>query len=152
MTRKRFWKLSAGIGVLALAGAGVVWAQQHGPFRGNPEKMIDFMADYLDLTATQKALAKETFDQTQKATEPQRNQLQQLKEQAIAAVKAGRSEQELQALANAAAAPTSQLMGAHLKAMSKLYATLTQPQKDKLERLHNRFGGRFGHGPHAVVE
>lgn len=150
--RKNFWKFAA-VALLAIAGTtGVIWAQGRpfGPgFGGGPERMISFLTDYLDLTPGQQEMVKTQVDQTKKANEATVAQLRQIAEQARAAVKAGKSDAELQQIANSAAPLVAQLAGSHLKSMSKVYATLSQPQKDKLERLHDRIqehrGMRFGH-------
>jgi Spy/CpxP family protein refolding chaperone len=153
--RKNFWKFAA-VALLAIAGTtGVIWAQGRpfGPGFGGPERMIRFLTDYLDLTPGQQELLKTQVEQTKGANEATAAQLRQIAEQARAAVKAGKSDAELQQIANSAAPLVAQLAGSHLKSMSKVYAALSQPQKDKLERLHDqvhdrirqRRGMRLGH-------
>lgn len=143
----------AAVALLATAATtGVVWAQgrHFGGFGGGHGRMAAFLADYLDLTPGQQEAAKTQMEQTRKANEPAAAQLKQIMEQAHTAVKTGKSDAELQQIANSAAPLVAQIAGSHLKSMSKLYATLSQPQKDKLERLHERFKERregmgFGH-------
>lgn len=149
--RKNFLKLAALAAITVITG-GVIWAQGlgGGPFGHprDPERMLQFMSDYLDLTPGQKEMAKATFGAARQSAEPVVAQLKQTGEQAHAAVKAGRSDAELRQIANSIGPLVSQLAYTHLSAMSKIYATLSQPQKDKLDRLREqvkeRFAGPFG--------
>jgi hypothetical protein len=155
MTRKNLLRFAA-VSVLAICTAGAIGAAQLGgglphigPFGGGGpggmrgERMLDFLADYLDLTTSQKDLAKTTMEATRKANEPYLQQLRQVGEQARAAVQTGKSDAELQQIANSIGPLVSQLAASHMRAMKTLYATLNQPQKDKIERLHERFQQRM---------
>lgn len=138
----------AAVTVVAVASMGIIRAQAgpgFGPFSGHGHRarMGQFMADHLDLTVAQQAQAKALFEATRKANEPTAAQLKQVMEQAHNAVKAGKSEGELTAIANQTGPLVSQLAANHLKAMAKFYATLSQPQKDKVERLHDHVKARI---------
>lgn len=147
INRKRFFKTAA-IALLTLVTGGALVAQiGPGPFGGHrpdPQRMLQMLSDYLDLTPSQQELAKSTMEATRKANEPVVAQLKQIAEQGRNAVKSGKSEAEMRAIANAAGPLVSQLAFSHMQAMSKLYPALSQPQRDKLERLREHFGQRFG--------
>ncbi|MBI3682632.1 MAG: Spy/CpxP family protein refolding chaperone [Acidobacteria bacterium] len=123
----------------AAATAGMLWAQA-GPGRfgrnGRGERGLQFLSDYLDLTAQQKEQAKALFESVRTANEPYAAELRQTFEQARSAVRAGKSEAELQQIAGSIGPVVSQMAANHLKNMAKFYNSLSQPQKDKLERLH----------------
>lgn len=147
INRKRFFK-SAAIAALTLVTGSALFAQiGRGPFGGrrpNPEKMLQMLSDYLDLTPSQQEVAKSTMEATRKTNEPIVAQLKDLAEQGRTAVQTGKTEAEMRALANAAGPLVSQVAFNHMQAMAKLYPTLSQPQKDKLERLRENFQNRFG--------
>ncbi|MBL8216342.1 MAG: Spy/CpxP family protein refolding chaperone [Bryobacterales bacterium] len=152
INRKRFLK-GAAIAVLTLVTGGALLAQigPGGPFghRPDPQRMLRMLSDYLDLTPSQQELAKSTMEAARKANEPVVEQLKQIAETGRTAVKGGKSETELRAIANSAGPLVSQLAFNHMVAMSKLYPTLSQPQKDKLERLREHMDERFGLRAHG---
>ncbi|MBI4909004.1 MAG: periplasmic heavy metal sensor [Acidobacteria bacterium] len=143
---------------LALAGillSGLALAQ--GPFGGrggaglgtgpDPERIAQFMSNYLGLTSTQQAQAQQIFKDGQTAAEAGHQQLKALRDQAEAAVKAGKSDAELQAIGASVGSTVGNLAGLRLKQMSKFYAILTPEQKTKLESLKDMMPGagrRFG--------
>jgi len=146
--------LTAAIAVLALtAASGAIWAQmgpRFGPFgmhRG--QRMIQFATDYLDLTAAQQAEAKALWQTTHQSNQNAIIQLKQAAEQAREAVKAGKSDAELQQIANSIGPLVSQIAANDLKSMSKFYATLTPDQKAKLDRLHENMRARFMERHHS---
>lgn len=147
INRKRFFQ-TAGIAILTLVTGGALLAQiGPGPFGGgrpDPQRMLQMLSDYLDLTPSQQELAKSTMEATRKANEPIVEQLKALAEQGRTAVKTGKTDAEMRAIANAAGPLVSQVAFNHMQAMAKLYPTLSQPQKDKLERLREQIGNRFG--------
>lgn len=133
--------------VALLAVAGVVWAQGPGVGHrfgaGGHGRMAEFIASYLDLTEAQKMQAKQIFDVARTANEQLAAQGKQLADQAHAAVKAGKSDAELQQLGNSAGVLAGQAIGNHLKAMSRFYAILTPAQKEKAEKAHEFMRSRF---------
>lgn len=132
----------AAVALATVVTTGIVWAQGHGGF-GHRGHMAEFVASQLDLTDAQKVLAKQIFDEARQANEPYVAQGKQIAEQAHAAVKAGKSEAELQQIANSGSTVAAQIMGTHLKAMSKFYANLTPEQKAKADKLHNSMKSMF---------
>ena len=77
------------------------------------------------------------IDATRASVEAIVEQLKPIREQELAAVKAGKSEAELQSLANSAAPLMTQLHVSRLVAHSKVYQVLTPEQRQKLEELRN---------------
>jgi Spy/CpxP family protein refolding chaperone len=69
--------------------------------------------------------------------------MKSIREQELAAIKAGKSEAELQSLANSGAPLRTQLHLSHLVAQSKIYQVLTPEQRAKLEELRNNARGRM---------
>jgi Spy/CpxP family protein refolding chaperone len=93
------------------------------------------MATALGLTDAQKEQIKSIFESTRTANESTREQMKAIHEQAQAAVKAGKSDAELQSLASSAAPLMTQLHASHLIAAKKAYQVLTPEQREKLESL-----------------
>jgi Spy/CpxP family protein refolding chaperone len=109
------------------------------------------MANYLELTDAQKEQAKAIFQDARAQSKPVADQLRQLRQGAKAAVKEGRSEAELEQIAQRTGPLVSQLAANHLKAMAKFRAILTPEQVDKLDKIPERGPrGRFGRGPGAA--
>jgi Spy/CpxP family protein refolding chaperone len=92
------------------------------------------IARYLDLTDIQKTDAKATFDAARESARPLRD-----------TIKAGSSDQELQALADQQGIMIGQVAGIYAKAFAKFYASLNPEQKEKAEELHGHFKGFRGH-------
>ena len=136
----------AGFAVAGALAAGLLLAQVPGFHRG--ERMKQLLATQLELTDAQKIQAKTIFETARQQAEPVVQQLKQGHEAVAAAVKANKSDQEIQQLANAQGALAGQLGGIHAKAMAKFYATLTPEQKDKADKLHECMKG-FMEGAHS---
>ena len=150
------WMTFATVGILS---TGLLLAQGPGASRGGPggdpaarkERMKGFMAEYLNLTESQKQQAEQIFQAARDAATPLREQMKTGHTQMTEAIKTGKSDQELQAIADAQGALMGQISGIHAKAAAKFYAILDPAQKEKAEKLHNRFmGGMFGAGPGAM--
>lgn len=107
---------------------------------------MGFVSDYLDLTPAQQAQAKALFESTRTANAASVTQLKAIAAQAHDAVKTGKSDAELQQIANGIGPLVSQLAGNHLKAMSRFYNLLTPDQKEKAEKLHERIRSRAEQG------
>lgn len=128
-------------GVAALAG-GLLLAQATGVGRmRRGEHLRQFIANRLGLTDSQKAQAKAIFDAAREQAKPLAEQLKQGHADITAAVKADKSDAELQALADKQGSLTGQLAGIHAKSMAKFYALLTPDQKAKADQLHGRMRG-----------
>jgi len=143
-----------------VVSAGLLLAQGPPPGRrgapaGDPaaraERMKGFMAEYLNLTESQKQQAEQIFKAAREAAQPLRDQLKAGHTQMTDAIRAGKSDQELQAIADAQGALMAQVSGIHAKAAAKFYAILDPAQKEKAGKLQNGLmGGMFGAGPGAM--
>lgn len=145
MTKKSKIRIAAGALALMVAG-GVIWAQQRGggfgPFGAHHGRMVEFLSGYLDLTPAQEAQAKAIAEATRQAGEASAQQLRQSAEQAHAAILAGKPEAELRQIANGAGQPAANLAFLAMRGMSQFYTLLTQPQREKLNKLHERMKSR----------
>jgi Spy/CpxP family protein refolding chaperone len=124
------------------------WPGGHG-MRG-PAAVLGMMGYALDLTDAQKGQIRDIMKQTFDANRNVREQLMKVHEQEVNAVKAGRSEAELRALAAQAAPLIANLHAAHLVTGAKVYQVLTPAQRDKADKIREdmktRIRGRFAHG------
>jgi len=148
-TKRNFFRIAA-VAVLGIAATGFAIAQGPGFGHfgaGNPgERIMGFVADYLDLTPAQQAQAKALFESARTANAAAATQLKSIAGQAHEAVKAGKSDAELQQIANSVGPLVSQIAGSHLKAMSRFYNLLTPEQKAKADKLHERMKARAEEG------
>ena len=151
MNRK--WSHIAAIGTMA---AGLVFAQ--GPPPGGPgrrggnfdpaqmeQRRLDFLAERLSLTDTQKQQAKAVFDTAQQANQALRDQIRQAHDALTTAAKAGRSDAEISVLGTNLGNLQGQAAANDAKALAKFYALLTPDQKTKYDsapRGPMGFGGR----------
>ena len=107
------------------------------------------VADALGLTDAQKEQAKAIFQGAREESQPLAAQLKQNHKAVADAVKTGKSEAEIQQLAQSQGPLLGQLAGIHAKAMAKFYGILTPEQRDKADKMHDQmmqhFGGRFNH-------
>jgi Spy/CpxP family protein refolding chaperone len=101
------------------------------------------MAEYLNLTDAQKEQAKAAFQQAHQEAQPVRTQLQQNRLALADAVKAGKSEAEIQGLANTTGTLVGQLVAIRTGAFAKVYATLTPEQRQKADQWRGQMKGRF---------
>ena len=135
--RKKIYGVSA-VGLLA---AGMLFAAKEHGF--GPQRRFDFMASRLNLTDAQKASAQGIFDQSQEAAKPLRAQMRQGYEELAQAIKAGKSDAELTTLSERQSSAVAQLTAIRAKAFARLYAQLTDTQKQKAEQMHQRFSARW---------
>ena len=137
------------IGVAAALAVGVVVAQGPGPGmrRGGPhgDRFKEFLATSLGLTDAQKEQAKAIFDAARQSAEPFVAQLKQGHEATREAIKSGKSDQELQQLAERQGALMGQVAAVHTKAFAKFYALLTPEQKEKADKMHEQLRGMMQH-------
>jgi periplasmic protein CpxP/Spy len=120
-------------GLFAAAEAGHMG--RHGRFGAR-------MAAELGLTDAQKAQAKTIFQNAHQTAMPVMQQLRQERQAVRAAVQAGKSEQEIQQLAQAEGPQLSQLAGIRASAFAKFYAMLTPDQQQKLQTLRQSHRGK----------
>lgn len=126
-----------------------------GPFSGGgPGGMLmGMMGHALDLTDAQKSQIQTIVQSAFQTNQATINQLKTLREQEIAALKAGKSEQELRTLAQTASPVITQLHAAKLVTEAKVYAVLTPAQREKLDKMRTTMRERFqrhGFGPPAI--
>jgi Spy/CpxP family protein refolding chaperone len=119
---------------------------QGGPGGGRGNN-VDFMAGYLSLTDTQKTAAKAIFDAAQSAAETVSGQLTSAHDALRAAIKAGKTDAELDTLSAGIGTLQGQLTAIQAKAQSKFYALLTTEQKAKYDEM----GGGRGIGPRGMM-
>lgn len=152
MKRTKTRKIVAGTMAFAISvtlAAGMAFAQGaggrgprggHGPGGGFLGPMA---ATALGLTDAQKAEIKSIVEGTREANRAMHEQLKPIHEQERAAVKAGKSDAELQALAHSAAPLMAQLHASRLSAQAKMYKVLTPEQREKLESLRSNMRDRM---------
>jgi Spy/CpxP family protein refolding chaperone len=105
---------------------------------------VGFLAGYLNLTEAQKTQAEAIFSAARTAAEPLRGRLESAREALEAAVKAGKTDAEIDALAASIGTISGQLTAIHSKAMVKFRAILTPEQITKLDSRERRRGPRLG--------
>jgi Spy/CpxP family protein refolding chaperone len=141
-------KLHFTVPLAALAVVGLLSAQP--PAAGHRAerrgKARAFIASYLGLTESQKTRAKEIFEAARVQAQPVAAQLKQGHQALREAVKAGKSDAEIDALARQQGALMGQLSATRAKAFAKLYTLLTPEQKDKADQLREHVRGALGFG------
>jgi Spy/CpxP family protein refolding chaperone len=100
------------------------------------------MAAALDLTDAQKEQIRAIHESAATANQAILDQLKPIREQELAAIKAGKSEAELRSLANSAAPLMAQLHANQLVAHAKIYQVLTPEQREKLDKFRAEAGAR----------
>jgi protein CpxP len=104
------------------------------------------MAKELNLTEAQQAQAKAIFDDARAQAQPLHEQLRNGHKAIADAVKANKSDAELQQLADAQGDVMGRLAGIHARAFARFYANLTPEQKAKADELHTKMQGRMMQG------
>ncbi len=112
----------------ATLGTGALLAQHRMGRHGH-------MAAELGLTDAQKAQAKTIFQNSHQAAKPVADQLRQDRQALQAAIRAGKSDQDLQGLAAAEGADKGKLAGIRASAAAKFRAILTPDQQQKLDTM-----------------
>ena len=137
------------VAAASLAVAGMLLAQGPGTAGRSARgaRGRQFLATYLDLTDSQKTQVKAVFDAARTQAKPVLAQLKQGRAALGDAVKAGKPDAELDALAAQQGALMGQLAAIRAKAFAKIYPLLTPDQKDKLDHLRElarlRLGGNL---------
>jgi periplasmic protein CpxP/Spy len=121
-------------GLFAAAEAGHMG--RHGRFGAR-------MAAELGLTDAQKAQAKTIFQSSHQTAMPIIQQLRQERQAVQAAIQAGKSDQEIQQLAQAEGPQLTQLASIRASAFAKFYAMLTPDQQQKLQTLRQSHHGKM---------
>jgi Spy/CpxP family protein refolding chaperone len=138
MTRRILTVALAALAALPLMAQG-------GPGGGRGNR-VDFMAGYLNLTEDQKTAAKAIFAAADSAAETVSGQLTSAHDALRAAIKAGKTDAELDTLSAGIGTLQGQLTAIHAKAQAKFYALLTAEQKAKYDEM----GGGRGMSPHGM--
>jgi Spy/CpxP family protein refolding chaperone len=139
--------------ILTLASASLMQAQPQGRGGGGGTNRIEYLTGYLTLTDAQVAQAKTIFDAESTAITTARGQLASAQTALSDAVKASKSDAELDRLAAAAAAISGNISAIHAKSTVKFAAILTSAQRDKFFAMQDRAGGGmrpFGRGPRGM--
>ena len=137
-------KLTISMAVAALGIASLVAAESS--HMGRHGRMAGVMTK-LGLTDAQKTQAEAIFQNAHESAKPVMQQLRQERQAVEAAVKGGKSDQEIQQLAKAEGPEIAQLAAIRASARAKFYGLLTADQKQKLETLHQSFrANRPGRG------
>ncbi|MEX2262842.1 MAG: Spy/CpxP family protein refolding chaperone [Bryobacteraceae bacterium] len=144
----------------AILMAGLALAQAPGgpnaptePGQGRKERSGEFRKRVrgshfrnLNLNDSQKQHAKSIFGAAREAGKPVAEQLKQSRQASFEAIKAGKSEAELDQLAANQGRLIGQMSAIHSKAFAQFYSILTPEQRQKLEEAREAGGGRMG-GP-----
>ena len=133
-----------------LLAAGMIYAQSAPPANPAPHRPLMHwraarMAQALGLTDAQKEQAKAVFSQARQSAQPIMAQLKQNRQALADAVKAGKSDAEIQQLSQTTGTLVGQLTAIRTEAMSKVYATLTPDQRAKAEQLRSQRRERWQH-------
>jgi Spy/CpxP family protein refolding chaperone len=135
----------------AALAVGVIYAQTAGPGpqgrrHGMQHRGPAAMAQHLNLTDAQKETAKAAFEQARQAAQPIQEQLKQNRQLLADAVKAGKSQAEIQQISANQGVLMGQLIAIRTEAQAKVYATLTPEQRQKADEMRERMRNRFGRG------
>jgi Spy/CpxP family protein refolding chaperone len=118
-------------------------------------QFFDRMAAQLNLTDDQKQQAKTILQSARESSRPLREQLRQSRMALRNAVKAGKSDAEIDQLSANVGNLVGQMTANHTKAFAKVYNLLTPEQRAKADQLAAQrramFMGRHGHGRGAVA-
>jgi len=145
------------VGMAALA-SGMMFAQAPAP-PAQPEspaqrwqqrrgRMFDRMATKLNLTDDQKQQARSIMQSARESAQPITQQLKQNRQALRDAVKAGKSDADIDQLAASTGTLMGQATAIRTKAFAKVYALLTPEQRTKADQLggHGMFMRGHGHG------
>lgn len=135
-----------GAALLAQPPAGVGRPQGTGP-SGDPAQRYEFIANMLGLSDAQKTQVKALFANSAGAAEEGRAKMKKANEDLQAAVKANKSDFEIEQLAATIGTMHGQRLAAQAKNRAKVFAILTAEQKAKLDELMKQFGQRGGGRP-----
>jgi Spy/CpxP family protein refolding chaperone len=141
----------------AILAAGLIFAQtpsttnpapgQHAGRQAFMQKRFDHMAQQLNLTDAQKAQAQTFYQQARQEAAPIRAQLKQNRQALFDAVKAGKSDADIRALAATTGNLTGQLVAIRTSTFAKVYSILTPEQRAKADQMHQQMKNRQWHRP-----
>jgi Spy/CpxP family protein refolding chaperone len=114
--------------------------QQKAQRRAHPGRR---MANYLNMSADQRAQARQILAGAKQEAAPLRQQMQQNRQALAAAIKSG-NDAQIDQITKAEAPVKAQLAAIHAHAMEKIYATLTPEQKAKADHMRRFVGNATG--------
>ncbi|HEY7390661.1 MAG TPA: Spy/CpxP family protein refolding chaperone [Bryobacteraceae bacterium] len=100
---------------------------------------LEKLAQVFDLTDSQKEQARTMFDQAEQSAKPVQQESQQNLEGLAAAAKSGKSEGDIQKLAQEEGRLLGQLLAIRTQAWAKFYQILTPEQRAKVEQTEEHF-------------
>jgi periplasmic protein CpxP/Spy len=100
------------------------------------------MAQALNLTDAQKAQAKTIFQQAREASKPVREELKQNRLALSTAAKEGKSDADIQRLAERNGRLMAKVTAIRTEAFEKFYGTLNPEQRTKLDQMQKQFHAR----------
>ena len=112
------------------------------PYRGFIHPYSEQMAQALGLTASQKEQARMIFQHARQSAQPIRQELMQNREQLVAAAKAGKSDADIEKLADDQGRLLGKLVAIRTEASAKFYQMLTPEQRIKADQMDERFRQR----------
>ena len=144
-------------GTVAALASGMIFAQTSAPSTQQPQppaqhrqwnrgQMFDRMATKLNLTDDQKQQAKSIMGSARESSKPVRDQLRQDRLALKDAVKAGKSDAEIDQISANLGRDTAQMTAIRTKAFAKVYALLTPEQRTQADQLTDHPRGMGGHG------
>ena len=150
MKLTRMWT----VGVMAVTLAVVPAAAQRGPgmgmrgpggmMGGDPTRMLERLATVLDLTDAQKTAAQTIFNTARTQAQPLATSLREAHDAVQAAVKANKSDAEIETLTARTGTLMGQVAAIHAKAQRGFLQLLTPQQREKLEALRPHMGPMQG--------
>lgn len=142
-------------GIVAALASGMIFAQTSAPSTQQPQppaqhrqnrgQMFDRMAAKLNLTDDQKQQAKAIMGSARESSKPVREQLRQDRLALKNAVKAGKSDAEIDQISANLGRDTAQMTAIRTKAFAKVYALLTPEQRTQADQLRGHSRGMGGH-------
>ena len=144
-------------GTIAALASGMMFAQTPDPSTQQPQppaqhrqwnrgQMLDRMATKLNLTDDQKQQAKTIMGSARESSKPVRDQLRQDRLALKNAVKAGKSDAEIDQISANLGRDTAQMTAIRTKAFAKVYGLLTPEQRTQADHLADHARGMGGHG------
>jgi Spy/CpxP family protein refolding chaperone len=97
------------------------------------------MAQALGLTASQKEQARMIFQYARQSAQPIRQELMQNREKLVAAAKAGKSDADIEKIADDHGRLLGRLVAIRTEASAKFYKMLTPEQRAKADRMDEQF-------------
>jgi Spy/CpxP family protein refolding chaperone len=111
---------------------------------GDPAQRVTHLATVLDLTDSQKTAAQTIFNNAKTQAEPIGTSLREAHAAVQAAVKANKSDSELDALTARSGVLMGQIAAIHAKAQRAFLGLLTPQQREKLDALQSQMRPRRG--------